>query len=141
MTIMRAFAGLGILAFLFLVLIILIVVILFSLKNKARLKILIISVCVMLVIFISYTLWLLSHGETHKYNDWWIVGNEVTDVAKRYGAFDIGKYEKGYSGEVAYYLFEDHGGIMPSHQSLYYYIRYDDNGIVTDVFVGGPYGG
>ena len=84
---------------------------------------------------------MFSHGETNKYNDWWIVGNEITDVEKRYGEFDVGEYEEGYSGEVAYFLFEDSGGLMSYHSPLYYYMQYDEYGIVTHVYVGGSYGG
>ena len=94
-----------------------------------------VGVLVCVFIFIS------SHSTYYKYNDWWIMGNNILKVQERYGKFDLGTYKEGKSGKVGYYIYTDNGPIMPDHAKHYYHIQYDDQGVVIDVFEGIPIGG
>ncbi|MDE6251387.1 MAG: hypothetical protein K2M78_01935 [Lachnospiraceae bacterium] len=104
-------------------------------KNKFTKKlivIILILVILQIVILIVY----FSHSTYWKYNDWWIVGNDIDNVEKRYGEFDF-----DYGNRKAYYIGKDDAMIMPSHSPQYYWMELDDNGIVTQVYIAGPIGG
>lgn len=110
-------------------------------KNNKKIKkplmccVLSIGVLVCLCIFIS------SHKTYYKYNDWGIVKNNILNVKERYGEFDIGTYEEGHGGTVGYYIYTDNGPIMPDHSKHYYFIQYDEQGVVYGVFESIPQGG
>lgn len=109
-------------------------------KHKLRQLFIILLTCCATV-FACFTVWYCAHGETLMYNDWWVVGNDVRSVEQRYGEFDVGEYEYGYDGEVAYSLGWDRDILISDSQEKFYYIKYNKKGIVTRVYVGGPYGG
>lgn len=46
-----------------------------------------------------------SHSTYYKYNDWFILGNSISAVEKRYGKFDLDNKK----GEVGYYIYTDNG--------------------------------
>ena len=110
--------------------------------KKHRLKqLFIILVTSCTTAFVCLTLYYCAHGKTLMYNDWWVVGNEVRHVEERYGEFDYGKFDYGIQGEVAYSLGWDRDILISDDQEKFYYIEYNEKGIVTKVYVGGPYGG
>lgn|SRR5574344_1593230 len=104
-------------------------------KIKKHKKLMII-LSVVSLLMIAIGLFYISHSTYWKYNDWWIVGKHIDSVEKRYGKFDINKdHLKGY------YIGKDDSIVMPSHLEQYYWIEFDDDGIVTKVYLGGPIGG
>jgi len=83
--------------------------------------------------------WFFStHSTYYKYNDKWIIGLHIEEVEKRYGKFD--DKDEGLR-MVGYYIYTDDGLIMPSHLKMYYWMEYDEKGIVIKVAVEGPRGG
>ena len=84
----------------------------------------------------------MSHSTYYKYNDWLILNNNIHNVQKRYGDFDYDIVVDGKAGMVGYYLPDKDGGIFwREPQDYFYYIEFDENGIVYNVYVGGPVGG
>lgn len=83
----------------------------------------------------------LSHSISCKYNDWFILGNSIDSIKDRYGNFDIRTSAKENSGTAGYYLYTDNGFIMPDHLDYYYYMKYDESGVVYQVFEGSQPGG
>jgi hypothetical protein len=53
----------------------------------------------------------------------------------------LGTISEGHSGTVAYYIYKDNGPIMPDHLDHYYYMEYDENGIIYKVYDGCAPGG
>lgn len=53
-------------------------------------------------------------------------------IRKKYG-----KIDKDLGSKKGYYISEDNYLIMFNNQPLYYWMVYDENGIVYDVFVEG----
>ena len=86
-------------------------------------------------------LFAVSHGTYYKYNDWYILGNDINKVVEKYGKFVKGSIKNGSSGSIRYYIYEDNGPIMPDYLSYYYCIDYDENGIVYKVEVRASEGG
>lgn len=82
-----------------------------------------------------------SHSTYYKYNDWEIIGSSIYSVKESYGEFDLGEIHENKSGRVAYYIYKDTGPILPDSLDHYYYIDYDENGIVYNVFDGCQPGG
>lgn len=75
-----------------------------------------------------------SHSTYYKYNDWIILQRNIHMVEEKYGEFDFGEIEDGKKGTVAYYIYTDNGPIMPDHLKHYYYIEYDEWGMVYNVY-------
>lgn len=94
-----------------------------------------------LVLLSAVIVFVCFHPTYPRYNDVFVIGNSVTKVSETYGEFDIGSYKEGKSGYVGYYIYTDNGPIMPDHMPHYYYIKYDENGIVTEVYDGCAQGG
>ena len=86
---------------------------------------------VLLAVTILYS---ISHSTYYKYNDWTILQSNIYTVEEKYGEFDLGKVNDNQNGSVAYYIYTDNGPIMPDHLKHYYYIEYDENGIVYNVY-------
>ncbi len=80
--------------------------------------------------------YLIPHSTYYKYDNWWIVGKNHTEVAERYGEFDI-----EYGSRKGYYIGDDDAIVMPSHQPMYYWMMCDDSGVVTEVYVAANVGG
>lgn len=104
-----------------------------QIRKKNR-KAVIIAVCIHLVLLIVATLYHSSHSTYYKYNDWIILQRNIHMVEEKYGEFDFGEIEDGKKGTVAYYIYTDNGPIMPDHLEHYYYIEYDEWGMVYNVY-------
>ena len=101
---------------------------------------LIVKRILMLVLVVTVLFW-ASHSTYYLYNDWAILNHSVYDVQERYGNFDLGKISDGHAGRVAYFIYKDNGPIMPDHLDHYYYMEYDENGIIYKVYEGCAIGG
>ena len=112
-----------------------------SKKKHKPIKALSILLSMDVIIFAASLVFVLSHPTYYKYNDWEIIGSHISNVKNRYGKFDIGTVRTGHSGEAGYYIYTDDGPIMPDHLPHYYYIHYDENGIVDSVKDSIPVGG
>ena len=86
-------------------------------------------------------LFVSSHPTYYKYSDWAVLGQDIHKVQERYGAFDYGEIREGQQGEVGYYIYTDNGPIMPDHLPHYYWIWYDEQGVVYEVYDGCAKGG
>ena len=112
-----------------------------SFKKKKYSKKIIISFITSILLLVFSILFTCSHSTYYKYNDWWILNSNITKVENRYGDFDLGNYVCGERGKVGYYIYTDNGPIMPDHLKHYYYIEYDEYGIVYNVYDGCQPGG
>ena len=82
----------------------------------------------MLIIFVA------SHPTYYKYNDWAILNSNINMVQQKYGDFDLGVVTDNKAGRVAYYIYTDNGPIMPDHLKHYYYMEYDEWGVIYKVY-------
>lgn len=112
-----------------------------AIKKHISLKKPVIFHLVSVVLLGCAVLFAVSHGTYYKYNDWYILGNDINKVVERYGSFDKGSVKIDKSGSIRYYIYEDNGPIMPDYLSYYYCIDYDENGIVYKVEVRASEGG
>lgn len=95
--------------------------------------VIIIAVIAVLSAVISY---FCFHPTFYKYNDAWIIGRSIDEVEERYGEFDLDwDYRKGY------YIYNDDRGFLPDGLDHYYYMEYDENGIVYEVYDSCQMGG
>lgn len=138
---------LGIEICVFLTLIICFIVILVKLiskiakKNYKPIKKLSVFLSLDVLLLALSLVFVLSHSSYYKFNDWEIVGSNISDIQSKYGDFDVGTIRKGYQGEVGYYIYTDDGPIMPDHLPHYYYIHYDENELVDGVHESCAIGG
>ena len=112
-----------------------------AIKKHISLKKPVIFHLVSVVLLGCAVLFAVSHGTYYKYNDWYILGNDINKVVEKYGKFDKGSIKNGSSGSIRYYIYEDNGPIMPDYLSYYYCIDYDENGIVYKVELRASEGG
>lgn len=82
-----------------------------------------------------------SHGTYIRFDDWWIYRSGAQKTEERYGAPEIGGYVQGKPGRLGYYIYKDNGPIMPDHLRHYYYVEYDGQGNVTEIYDGAQPGG
>ena len=92
------------------------------------------TVTVMLALLtISSCTGLLGFDDTHfdyDYDEEWVLGNSLENVRKRYGEFDSEAPTRvGYFLDARPYL-----GVNEMRY-YYYYMEYDSEGIITDVYV------
>lgn len=86
------------------------------------------------IIFFACSIqFVLSHSTYYKFNDWSILNSDINSVISKYGAFDEGTIQEGNSGRIGYYIYTDNGPIMPDHMEHYYWIYYDESGMVYKV--------
>lgn len=104
-----------------------------SKKKHKHIKALSVLLSIDVILFAFSLVFILSHPTYYKYNDWEIIGSHISNVQNRYGKFDVGTVRTGHQGEVGYYIYTDDGPIMPDHLPHYYYIHYDENGVVDSV--------
>lgn len=102
-------------------------------KKKNR-KAVIIALCIHLVLLTVSILYASSHSTYHKYNDWVILQSDIHVIEEKYGEFDLGEIKEGEKGRVAYYIYTDNGPIMPDYLKHYYYMEYDERGMIYDVY-------
>lgn len=93
-----------------------------------------ISIGINVILLAMTILYSIPHSTYYKYNDWSILHSNIYTVEEKYGEFDLGKVTDNQKGRVAYYIYTDNGPIMPDHLKHYYYIEYDENGIVYNVY-------
>ena len=101
-------------------------------KREKRIKIIsrTVTVAIIILFIVSAILFYASHHTSLRYNDWWIVGNNISTVEARYGKYDID------TGRIAaYYLYNF------DTNDYYYYMYYDSDGIITRVETGIQIGG
>lgn len=101
----------------------------------------IISLFFNIVLLIGAAVFIFSHSTYYKFNDWTILGANINMVQKKYGEFDFGEIKERQKGTVGYYIYTDNGPIMPDHLPHYYYIEYDEWGMVYKVCDAGAIGG
>ena len=104
-----------------------------KLIRKKNRKAVIIAVCIHFVLLIVSILYASSHSTYYKYNDWVILESNIHMIEEKYGEFDLGEIKEGVKGRVAYYIYTDNGPIMPDHLKHYYYMEYDEWGMIYNV--------
>lgn len=105
-------------------------------KKNRNFKKPLISLCVCLVTVAITVLFIASHDTHYKFNDWYVLGNDIETIRETYGQFDI--YQARRAG---YYIYTDNGPVMPDHLEHYYFMYYDENGIIYSVDDGVQPGG
>ena len=117
------------------------VILLARIIRKTSCKTALIALGIQLLVFGASALFYASHSTYYQYNDWEILNSSIYEIQEKYGEFDLGKISEGHSGTVAYFVYEDNGPIMPDHLDHYYYMEYDENGMIYKVYEGcGPGG-
>lgn len=97
-------------------------------------KLTIVMIVCDLILGIGTTLFAASHRICFQYNDWAVLDHNIYWIEEKYGAFDLGHPENGKAGRAAYYIYTDNGPIMPDHLDHYYYMEYDEWGVVYEVY-------
>ena len=109
--------------------------------KKCNKKTAIISMNINLILLVMTILYVASHDTYYKFNDWAILRSNIHDIEEKYGKFDWGKIKENQKGIVGYYIYTDNGAIMPDYLEHYYYIEYDERGIIYNVYDGCQPGG
>ena len=109
--------------------------------KKRNIKKPILSLSASAVLLVAAVLFMHSHSTYYLFNDSRILGSHIQEVQKQYGEPDLGAYTNGASGRFGYYIYTDNGPVMPDHLDHYYYIEYDESGVVTRVYDGCQPGG
>jgi hypothetical protein len=117
-----------------------IILIIRKIRNH-KYKSIIISISINLCFIVVIALYTTSHSTYYKYNDWVILQNSIYEVEKKYGDFDSGEIRENQRGKVGYYIYTDNGPIMPDHMEHFYYMEYDEKGVIYNVYDGCPPGG
>lgn len=132
------FLSIGITALLAIGMIICIIFLIRRIVKKSRKKPIVIAAAVNAVLLSGVLLFNASHATYYKYNDWAILNSNIHTVEQKYGEFDLGGDEipENHRGRVGYYIYTDNGPIMPDHLPHYYYMEYDEKGIVRKVYDG-----
>ena len=129
-----SFIYLALLIFFASMLLISVIVLIVKLVNKKPKKIPAIHAAASAALLTATISFIVTHPTYYKYNDYSIIGSTVASVQNKYGEFDLSTtYRQGKSGWVAYYIYHDSGPIMPDHLDHYYYMYYDENGIIYEV--------
>ena len=111
------------------------IVLIFKRKKNNQSKRFPVVMLVMDILFLLFLgLFIASHSTYYKYNDWTILDSNINMVRQKYGDFDLGEVTDNKPGKVAYYIYTDNGPIMPDHLKHYYYIEYDEWGVVSKVY-------
>ena len=102
--------------------------------RKHNNKAIAVSIGINFALLVVVILYALSHSTYYRYNDWAILQSNIHMVKQKYGEFDLGNIKENEKGKVAYYIYTDNGPIMPDHLKHYYYIEYDEWGVVYNVY-------
>ena len=81
-----------------------------------------------------------SHPTYYKYNDWLVLHSNISTVQKIYGDFDRGEVTDNKAGCVAYLAYTETSPIFSSGKRYYYYMRYDEDGKIYEVYESLPPG-
>lgn len=103
-------------------------------KRKQSNKAIVISVVIDAFLLLVVILYASSHSIYYKYNDWIMLQSNIHMVEQKYGKFDLGEIKDNEKGSVAYYIYTDDGSIMPDHLDHYYYMEYDEWGMIYNVY-------
>ena len=105
--------------------------------KKKRIRLPIILLLVSIVLSVGIGLFICSHANDIRFNDWYILGNNINTVCKKYGEPDVWSDEiiSGKRGVIRYFLYEDNSPVMPDHLPYWYCIYYNEQGIVEKVCV------
>ena len=103
-------------------------------RKKKSIKSTVISLVISIFLLAVLILFIASHSTYYKYNDWTILQSNIRVVQQKYGDFDLGTIRDNQAGKVAYYIYTDNGPIMPDHLKHYYYMEYDEWGIIYKVY-------
>lgn len=111
-------------------------IILFSVQKvrKYNNKTTAVSMGINFVLLVGVILYALSHSTYYRYNDWAILQSNIHMIEQKYGEFDLGEIKENEKGKVAYYIYTDNGPIMPDHLKHYYYMEYDEWGVIYNVY-------
>ena len=109
--------------------------------RKQNNKCIVIAMAMDIMMILTILLYNFSHSTYYKYNDWKILQTNINSIKEKYGEFDLGKITDNEKGVVAYYIYTDNGPIMSDNLKHYYYIEYDENGTVYNVYDAGQPGG
>lgn len=134
----------GILFILFMLIVGIIIGIILFIVHKVRKhdnKTTVVSMGINFVLLVVVILYALSHSTYYRYNDWAILKSNIHMVEQKYGEFDLGEIKENEKGKVAYYIYTDNGPIMPDHLKHYYYIEYDECGVIYNVYDSCQLGG
>ena len=104
-----------------------------KLIRKKNRKAVIIALCIHFVLLTVSILYASSHSTYYKYNDWVILHSNIHMIEEKYGEFDSGEIKEGEKGRVAYYIYKDNGEIMNEQLKKYYYMEYDEWGMIYNV--------
>ena len=103
-------------------------------RKKKSIKSTVISLVIGIFLLAVLILFIASHSTYYKYNDWTILQSNIRVVQQKYGDFDLGTIRDNQAGKVAYYIYTDNGPIMPDHLKHYYYMEYDEWGMIYKVY-------
>lgn len=145
---------------------VIVTIVIIAKKKKPKVSVAFTLSCLGMIIVSG--LFIGSHSIYFTFNDWSIKGNNISDVVKKYGEPDIWysdkagivinvifrngeaekkepvdqwKFERGKSGRLGYYIYTDTGHVMSDYLPHYYYVKYNEQGVVTDVCDGTHPGG
>ena len=102
--------------------------------KKKNIKPTVMSLVISIFLLVVLILFIISHSTYYKYNDWVILQSNINVVQQKYGDFDLGTIRDNQAGKVAYYIYTDNGPIMPDHLKHYYYMEYDEWGVIYKVY-------
>ena len=94
----------------------------------------VISLVISSLLLLALVIFAASHPTYYKYNDWFILNSNISAVQSKYGNFDLGSVTDKKAGKAAYYIYTDNGPVMPDHLKHYYYIEYDEWGMINKVY-------
>ena len=94
----------------------------------------VISLVISSILLLTLIIFAASHHTYYKYNDWLILDSNINIVQQKYGDFDLGVVTDNKAGKVAYYIYTDNGPIMPDYLKHYYYMEYDECGVIYKVY-------
>lgn len=126
--------GIWFILFMLLIGIILGIIMFITHKGRKHNKAIAVFIGINFALLVVIVLYALSHSTYYRYNDWAILQSNIHMVEQKYGEFDLGEIKENEKGKVAYYIYTDNGPIMPDHLKHYYYIEYDEWGVVCDVY-------
>lgn len=109
--------------------------------KKQSNKAITVSIVTDVFLLLAIIMYVSSHSTYYKYNDWAMLQSNIHMVEQKYGKFDLGEIKDNEKGVVAYYIYTDNGPIMPDHLKHYYYMEYDEWGVIYNVYEGCQPGG
>ena len=98
-------------------------------KRESIVSAILLSISVVVLIGSTIVVFILNRP---KYNNLEIIGSHIDEIEQKYGEFDY-EIQFGYTGQKAYLISKE------GEEKKYYYMAYDENGIVTHVYVGGEF--